>query len=114
MITSLKDNQIFVFGSNLAGKHYGGAARQAFQDFGATWGLGAGLSGQSYAIPTMGGIDEIKLYVRQFLEIAVLLSQFTFLMTAIGTGIAGYSTEEMKALFMNVPSNIILPEEWIK
>ena len=54
-ITELKENQIFVFGSNLAGMHGGGAARLAYDRFGAVWGQGVGLQGQSYGIPTMHG-----------------------------------------------------------
>ncbi len=52
-ITSLKDNEIFVFGSNKEGMHGGGAARIAYEDFGAEWGVGIGMTGQCYAIPTM-------------------------------------------------------------
>ena len=60
-ITELEDNEIFVFCSNLAGAHGGGAARLAYQRFGAVWGQGVGLQGQSYAIPTMhGGVEAIK------------------------------------------------------
>jgi hypothetical protein len=59
-ITKLKENEIFVFGSNLAGSHGGGAARQAYEHFGAIWGQGVGLQGQSYGIPTMhGGVETI-------------------------------------------------------
>ena len=60
-ISELKENEIFVFGSNLAGAHWGGAARFAYERFGAVWGEGVGLHGQTYAIPTMqGGVDTIK------------------------------------------------------
>ena len=63
-ITSLRADEIFVFGSNLAGMHGGGAARVAYERFGAVWGCGVGLQGQSYAIPTMqGGVETIKPYV---------------------------------------------------
>ena len=54
-ISELKENEIFVFGSNLAGAHGGGAARFAYERFGAVWGEGMGLHGQTYAIPTMQG-----------------------------------------------------------
>ena len=60
-ISELKENEIFVFGSNLAGSHGGGAARFAYNRFGAVWGLGTGIQGQTYAIPTMqGGVETIK------------------------------------------------------
>lgn len=70
-ISSLKPDEVFVFGSNLAGMHAGGAARVAVNKFGAIWGQGVGLQGQSYAIPTMqGGVDTIKPYVDQFITFA--------------------------------------------
>ena len=63
-ISELKENEIFVFGSNLAGAHGGGAARLAYNRFGAVWGEGVGLHGETYAIPTMaGGVETIKPYV---------------------------------------------------
>lgn len=66
-ISELKENEIFVFGSNLAGAHGSGAARLAYARFGAVWGEGVGLHGQTYAIPTMqGGVDTIKPYVDEF------------------------------------------------
>ena len=71
IISELKENEIFVFGSNLAGLHGGGAARAAFNKFGAVWGQGVGFQGQSYAIPTMhGGPEKIKPYVHEFVEFA--------------------------------------------
>ena len=70
-ISQLAANEIFVFGSNLQGMHGGGAARYAHQHFGAVWGKGVGLYGQSYAIPTMhGGPDAIKPYVDEFISFA--------------------------------------------
>ena len=70
-ITELKPNEIFVFGSNLAGAHGGGAARLAYETFGAVWEQGVGLQGQSYAIPTMqGGVETIKPYVDEFIVFA--------------------------------------------
>lgn len=112
MITSLKDNQIFVFGSNLEGHHLGGAAKQALDQFGAEMGVGVGLTGQCYAIPTMDGLDQIRLYAAQFLRVAALLPQLEFLVTRIGCGIAGYTDDEIAPHFKGVPSNVILPDEW--
>ena len=99
-IFKLKDNEIFVFGSNLAGHHGGGAARLAYNRFGAVWGQGVGLQGQSYAIPTMqGGVETIKPYVDQFIEFATSHPELTFLVTRIGCGIAGFRDEEIAPLF---------------
>lgn len=115
MITSLKPNQVFVFGSNLAGSHGGGAARQAFEKFGAKWGVGVGPTGQSYAIPTMhGGLSAIQPYVEQFLEYAKANPDKEFLVTRIGCGIAGFTDSQMAPLFkaaLAIP-NIALPALW--
>lgn len=111
-ITNLPPNGIFVFGSNLAGRHLGGAARVAVEHFGAIMGVGAGLQGQSYAIPTMqGGIDTIKPYVDQFTRLVRLLPQFRFYVTRIGCGIAGFTEPEIAPLFTEAAQcdNVVLP-----
>ena len=78
-IIELKPNEIFVFGSNLAGSHGGGAAQLAYKRFGAVWGQGVGLQGQSYAIPTMhGGVDAIRPYVDEFVEFAFIHYEYKF------------------------------------
>lgn len=88
-ITELKPNEIFVFGSNLQGYHGGGAARLAMNQWGAVWGQGTGLQGQTYAIPTMqGGIGTIRPYIDQFIKFAQNDPERTFLVTEIGCGIA--------------------------
>ena len=114
-ITELNDGEIFVFGSNLAGQHGGGAARLAYNQFGAEWGVGVGLTGQTYAIPTMhGGVDAIAPYVDDFIEFARNNHNMKFYVTRIGCGIAGFRDEEMAPLFreaLNV-SNIVLPESF--
>lgn len=115
-VASLAKNEIFVFGSNLLGSHGGGAARCAYEKFGAVWGVGVGLQGQSYAIPTMhGGVEEIKPYVEEFIEYARLHTEYDFLLTRIGCGIAGFRDEEMAPLFrkcVDLP-NVSIPEEWV-
>lgn len=116
MITELKDNEIFVFGSNLAGAHGGGAARVAYNKFGAVWGQGVGLQGQCYAIPTMhGGTDAIKPYVDEFIEFASKHPEYTFLVTKIGCGIAGFAIGDIAPLFSGAMSvgNIVLPREFV-
>ena len=116
-IITLQSNEIFVFGSNLAGIHGGGAARLAYQKFGAVWGQGVGLEGQSYAIPTMqGGVETIKPYVDEFIEFAKQHPQLKFLVTEIGCGIAGFTPTEIAPLFEQAKgvSNIYLPEHFWK
>ena len=99
-IDSLKENEIFVFGSNLAGMHGGGAARIARLHFGAVMGKGVGLQGQSYAIPTMqGGVETIRPYVEEFLDFANRHPELHFLVTPIGCGIAGFEAEDIAPLF---------------
>lgn len=99
-ITSLGPDDIFVFGSNLAGNHAGGAARVARERFGAVMGQGEGIQGQSYAIPTMqGGVETIKPYVDRFIDLASEWDQNTFYVTRIGCGIAGFTDEEIAPLF---------------
>ena len=79
-IDVLEKDEIFVFGSNLAGHHMGGAARAAHKKFGAEWGVGVGLTGRSYAIPTMqGGVETIRPYVDQFINFAERNSDMKFL-----------------------------------
>ena len=114
-INKLENNEIFVFGSNLKGMHGGGAARIAYDKFGAIWGQSVGLQGQSYGIPTMhGGIDVIKPYVDEFINFAKEHSELKFLVTRIGCGIAGFSDEEMAPLFKDAIEieNIYLPKNF--
>lgn len=116
-INSLEKNEIFVFGSNLQGMHRGGAARVALEQFGAVWGEGTGLQGQSYAIPTMhGDIDVIAPYVNDFIAFAKEHPELKFLVTEIGCGIAGFSVSEMAPLFKEALdiTNIYLPERFVE
>jgi hypothetical protein len=114
-IKELNENEIFVFGSNLDGLHGGGAARIAYDKFGAIWGQGVGLQGQSYGIPTMhGGVDVIKPYVDEFINFAKSHAEFKFLVTRIGCGIAGFNDKEIAPLFKDAIEieNIYLPESF--
>ena len=116
-ITELQSNEIFVFGSNLGGFHGGGAARVALHKFGAVWGQGVGLQGQSYAIPTMqGGVNTIKPYVDEFIAFAQEHPELTFYVTRIGCGIAGFADDEIAPLFRAAIDieNIILPKSFVE
>ena len=115
-ITTLKDNEIFVFGSNLSGFHYGGAAHTAHKCFGAVWGEGVGLFGFSYAIPTMlGSAQAIKPYVDDFIRFAAAHPEYRFLVTRIGCGIAGAKVNEIAPMFTKAigVKNIILPRDFV-
>lgn len=116
-ITSLGEDEVFVFGSNLAGMHGGGAARVALERFGAKMGQGVGMQGQSYAIPTMqGGVETIKPYVDEFIELAREWDQTTFYVTRIGCGIAGFKDSEIAPLFTEAMElyNVRLPESFVR
>ena len=114
-ITNLKSDEVFVFGSNLAGAHGGGAAAAAHMFFGAVWGQGVGMQGQSYAIPTMqGGVETIAPYVNEFIEYAKNHPDKRFLVTEIGCGIAGFTPDEIAPLFKAAVTinNITLPSRF--
>lgn len=116
-ITELKANEVFVFGSNLNGFHAGGAARIAMEKFGAVWGKGVGLQGQSYAIPTMqGGVETIRPYVDEFIQFAKSHDDLIFYVTRIGCGIAGFNDKDIAPLFADAQSmeNVILPQSFVE
>lgn len=113
-ITELRANEIFVFGSNLEGRHLGGAARAALK-WGAVMGQGVGLQGQTYAIPTMfSDACHIEPFVREFIMFAKTNPNKTFLVTEIGCGIAGHKVEKIAPMFSEVTSivNIYLPKRF--
>lgn len=117
LISELKADEVFVFGSNLEGMHGGGAAFTAWKKFGAVMGCGVGLRGQSYAIPTMqGGVETIKPYVDSFIVFAKEHPELFFYVTRIGCGIAGFRDKEIAPLFSEAISveNICLPESFVK
>lgn len=128
-ITSLKDNEVFVFGSNLSGIHGKGAAKLAQEKFGAKRGFAFGLCGQSYAIPTRGvwlagrktfapmQLDEVGEHVWNFRKFAEENPQLKFYVTKIGCGYAGfqpYQIANLLSLFMPFPENVVLPREFYR
>lgn len=118
MINELNDKEFFVFGSNLSGAHAGGAALQAAQQFGAQYGIGDGLTGKCYAFPTLErdmnkrGVRALEAARDRLYATCQALPEYTFLLTKVGCGIAGYPEEDMKALFEHAPKNLIKPEDW--
>lgn len=114
-ILELKEDEVFVFGSNLEGMHGGGAARVARNHFGAIMGKGVGMQGKSYAIPTMqGGVETIKPFVDEFVKFACEHKDLFFYVTRIGCGIAGFTDAEIAPLFMKARSlnNVRIPESF--
>lgn len=134
-ITELKLNQVFVFGSNMNGNHYGGAARLAYDKFGATWGVSEGVSGQTYAIPTLDvNMQPVmpSVLIKSFIEFLTFVDthpEKEFLLTKVGCGIAGYDVEDVRTLFKvacmemywkypktfgknYIPDNLIIPKEF--
>lgn len=124
IINELKENEVFVFGSNMNGHHSGGAAKLAFEKFGAIEGSWHGIQGighdfRSFAIPTLGfnyeklPLKTIRQYIDELVDVAKLCPEKTFLLTPIGTGIAGFSLEEIKSILpKKIPKNIIKVGEW--
>lgn len=127
-ITKLKPNEIFVFGSNTLGQHYGGAAKIAHEKFGAIWGVAEGLSGQTYAIPTIDFItwkpisrSFLLLCMIRFLRFVRRNPEKKFYLTKIGCGIAGWDVEEVKEILHDafeeegvvILNNLIVPKEFL-
>lgn len=123
MITKLGPKEIFVFGSNMAGRHGKGAALQARYDFGAVYGVAEGLTGHCYAFPTLNADFTKRTYEQlvesrdKFYQTAGGLPEWRFMMTRVGTGLAGFPDGWMRRLFtagVAVPENVVLPEDWKK
>jgi len=108
---------IFVFGSNLAGRHGKGSAKVAL-NWGAEYGKGSGRQGNSYAIPTKDSslrtldLFTIKGYVDEFIQYANDHPDCHFICVAIGCGLAGYTPNLMAPLFKGVPANVSLPRDF--
>ena len=109
---------VFVFGSNLAGRHGAGAAKFAVKNCGAVYGQGVGQQGKSYAVPTKDqhiitlSLFSIEQYIFFFKQYANTKPHLIFFITALGTGLAGYKHEDIAPMFKNAPDNCILPIEW--
>ncbi len=109
---------IFVFGSNLAGRHGAGSALEAYRNHGAKYGIGVGRVGNSYAIPTKDDslrvlpLERIKGFVQSFIDHAKRHPEDTFNVVRIGCGLAGYKEHEIAPMFMSAPSNVNLPDGW--
>jgi hypothetical protein len=118
MIDSNSVIEIFVFGSNLAGRHGAGSALHAKRHHGAIQGQGVGFQGSSYAIPTKDSklvtlpLDQIEPHVKAFISFATEHPELKFNIVRIGCGLAGYTDKEMAPMFKDCPSNCILPKEW--
>lgn len=112
--------KIFVFGSNLAGRHGAGAAKYAHEKYFARYGVGVGPTGCAYAIPTKDfalktlTLDAIERHIKDFIQYAEDHPDDEFLVTPIGCGLAGYRRDQIKPLFekCNRPSNVIYTKEW--
>ena len=115
IIKSLAEGTVFVFGSNLAGTHAGGAAKTALLHFGAVKGVGRGWSGQSYAIPTMNEhlqqmpLSQIQHYIEDFKIYTKNHPKIKYFVTSVGCGVAGYKVEEIAPMFKGISKNVIFP-----
>lgn len=120
-IETLEPDEVFVFGSNMEGRHAGGAAKFAWKNFGAKLGIAEGLSGQSYAIPTLDKkgrkrpLEDIRKSFETFYKFAEDNPDKIFLVTKVGCGIAGFTVEEMAEVVKSlgdIPFNVTLPMEF--
>lgn len=115
-MNSKNNTIIFVFGSNLAGRHGKGSALHARQFYGAEYGKGVGRTGNAYAIPTKDAqlkplsIEEIALHVAEFINYAKQNPDLTFHCVAIGCGLAGFFPHQIAPLFAEAPINVELPK----
>ncbi len=113
-IHTLQEGEVFVFGSNPQGFHSGGAARVAIDRFGAVWGQGEGLQGQSYAIPTTCPLEQMEEAVSRFIDFAATHPELRFLVTRVGCGIAGHNIADVAPMFkrcINI-ENVTLPADF--
>jgi len=110
--------EIFVFGSNLAGRHGAGAALHAKKRYGAIWGQGVGMQGNSYAIPTKDEklrtlpLEEIQKHVENFKVFARCHLELRFNVTRVGCGLAGYTDDDIAPMFSGSSANCVLPDGW--
>lgn len=120
-ITELQHGEIFVFGSNEAGRHGAGAANHAYVKFGAEMGCGFGHTGRTFAIPTKDWyidtlpLEVIQFYVKRFYDYAIYNPRYQFLITEIGCGLAGYKPEQIAPMFKHFRKlkNVSLPQRFI-
>jgi hypothetical protein len=116
---SIPTEPVFVFGSNLAGRHGRGAALWARQNRGAIYGVGIGRQGNSYGIPTKGyqmeslPLTRIEHHVAEFVSYARAHPDLRFQLTPIGCGLAGFSPEQIAPMFLYSPANVELPDEFM-
>ena len=109
---------IFVFGSNLSGIHGAGAAKEAYLNHGAIIGIGEGLQGNSYALPTKGlkisfmPLPEVAGYVDRFIKFALEHPELQFKVTRVGCGLAGFDDSEIAPMFKNAPANCYYDNKW--
>lgn len=112
------NNEVFVFGSNLAGIHGAGAAKFAYKKLGARWGKGHGHYGDSYALPTKDShiktlsLDQIAMFVGAFIVFAINHPNLTFKVTRVGCGLAGIDDDVMAAMFLKAPDNCTFDLAW--
>lgn len=118
MDCNIEPHEIFVFGSNLAGRHGLGAAKDAIEKYGAVYGQGVGLQGRSYALPTKDAairtlpLPAIDQAAHEFIQFAKSRPDLSFYVTPVGCGLAGFKREQIKPLFEDMPNNCRFAETW--
>lgn len=118
-IAHLRPGEVFVFGSNRVGRHGRGAAVEAVRAYGAKYGVGEGLEGRSYALPTKGerlevlSLAQIGVHVGRFLALAARRNDLRFFVTEVGCGLAGYEPDDVAPMFEAAPANVVLPARFV-
>lgn len=118
-INALQPNEYFVFGSNTQGRHGAGAAKYAMKKFGAKYGVAEGITGRTYALPTVGNnlskmsVETIRKHVDRFLKCAAANPDKIFLVTQVGCGLAGHKTKDIGPMFKIRTENVILPQVFL-
>ena len=108
---------IFVFGSNKSGIHGAGAAKHAHKNLGAVWGVGEGLTGECYALPTKGKniefipLTEVREAIDRFLQVATHTDE-DYQVTQVGCGLGGFTSEQIAPFFRDAPDNCLFDEAW--
>lgn len=120
VITTLLPNEVFVFGSNMNGNHWGGAAKIAHEKFGAVWGKGRGLCGQSYALPTLDEDmkplrpSELKTEFMSLIRCAEMNPNLIFYLTKVGCGIAGFKVKEVRDIWRKAVNSYYMNKTMLK
>ncbi len=116
-IVRLRSNQIFVFGTDSKGSQKHGAAGLAAKSFGVKVGVVDGPTGMCYALPTLGFTEQDLTHaVERFEQYVRTNMKYTYLVTAVGCGHAGFEVTKVANMFKGLLRLriVILTEAFLK